>query len=196
MNDANIQDIPKILPEIHRKSEEIGFSMPSDIYIGTFLKTLIASKPNGHFLELGTGIGLSLSWMIEGMDAESHLITVDNDPELIAITKTYFGKDKRLEIICQDGSEWIKGYNGDTFDLIFADAWPGKYGEIGEVLDLITRGGFYVIDDTSVQSNWPDGHEAKVNGLIAYLEDREDFTLTKMNWSTGLILATKKIIKT
>ncbi|MGB7395503.1 MAG: SAM-dependent methyltransferase, partial [Pricia sp.] len=104
MNQANLQSIPKILSSIQRKSEEIGFTMPSDVYIGTLLKTLIASKPGGRFLELGTGIGLSLSWMVDGMDAESHLVTVDNDPELIDIAKSYFGEDDRVEIICQDGS--------------------------------------------------------------------------------------------
>lgn len=111
--------------------------MPSDIYIGTLLKTLISSRPNGRFLELGTGIGLSLSWMVDGMDTESHLITVDNDPELIDIAKDYFDEDDRLEIMCQDGSEWTKGYNGEAFDLIFADAWPGKYSEIDDLLELV-----------------------------------------------------------
>lgn len=191
MKDSNIQDTPKILPRIQRKSEEIGFTMPSDMYIGTFLKTLIASKPKGRFLELGTGICLSLSWMVEGMDAESHLITVDNDPELIEIAKTYFGLDERLEIVCQDGSEWIREYSGNKFDLIFADAWTGKYSEIDEVLGMIKIGGFYVIDDMSIQPNWPDGHQNNVNALIAYLENRKDFTLTKMNWSTGLLIAVK-----
>ncbi|WP_373517239.1 O-methyltransferase [Pricia sp.] len=192
MNDTNIQNKPKILQKIQGKSEEIGFTMPSDIYIGTFLKTLIASKPKGRFLELGTGIGLSLSWTVDGMDRESHLITVDNDPGLIDIATSYFGEDKRLEIVCQEGAEWIKVYNGAAFDLIFADAWPGKYSEIDEILDLINVGGFYVIDDMSVQPNWPDGHQEKADGLVAYLEKRDDFTLTKMNWSTGLIIAVKK----
>ena len=191
MKDTNIQNKPKILQKIQRKSEEIGFTMPSDVYIGTFLKTLVASKRKGRFLELGTGIGLSLSWMIEGMDGESHLITVDNDLELIDIAKTYFGDDKRLEILCQDGSEWIKGNKGDTFDLIFADAWPGKYSEIDEILEMVKVGGFYIVDDMSVQPNWPDGHQEKADGLVAYLEQRNDFTLTKINWSTGLIIAVK-----
>jgi predicted O-methyltransferase YrrM len=192
MNDSNILNIPEILPKIQRKSEEIGFAMPSDIYMGTLLKTLLASKPGGRFLELGTGIGLSLSWMVDGMDTESRLITVDNDPELIDIVETYFGEDDRLEIICQDGSKWIKAYQGHKFDLIFADAWPGKYSEIDEILDLVKVGGFYIIDDMTAQSNWPDGHQENVDRLVAYLEKREDFTLTKMNWSTGLIIAVRK----
>lgn len=191
MNETHILDKPKIHSEIERRCIEIGFKMPSDLYIGSLLKTLITSRPKGNLLELGTGIGLSLSWMVDGMDRESVLVTVDNDPDLIAIAEEYFGDDRRIHIICQDASHWINTYSGAKFDLIFADAWPGKYSEIDEVLDLVKEGGFYVVDDMTVQPNWPEGHQENVDGLIAYLEKRKDFNLTKMNWSTGLIVAVK-----
>jgi len=192
MNDSNILDQPTIYSSLLAKSKEIGFIMPSDLYIGTLLKTLITSKPNGNFLELGTGIGLSLAWMIDGMDENSTLATLDNDPKLIEIAKTYFDADQRVNIIFEDGSAWLKNYKDDAFDLIFADAWPGKYSEIEIVLDLVKVGGFYVIDDMKTQPNWPAGHQEKAERLIRYLESREDFHLTKMNWSTGVILASKK----
>ncbi len=191
MNDANILDLPIIHPEIQRKSEEIGFTMPSDLYLGTFLKTLISSKPCGRFLELGTGIGLSLSWMIDGMDTNSSLITVDNDVELITIAKGFFGNDDRVELVCEDGTSWIKNYKGKTFDLVFADSWPGKYSEIDEVLDLVSIGGFYIVDDMAYTPNWPVGHDKNVDRLVSYLESRTDFNLTKMNWSTGLVVAVR-----
>jgi len=191
MNEANIQDIPKLHQQIQKKSEAIGFTMPSDLYIGTLLKTLIASKPNANILELGTGIGLSLSWMIDGMDKNSTLTTIDNDGELIAIAQQYFGQDKRINIICEDGAKWIEKYEGPQFDLIFADAWPGKYSYIDEILKMIKIGGFYIIDDMTAQPNWPKGHEDNVAKLITYLENREDFSLTKMNWSTGLIITVR-----
>lgn len=191
MNDSQIKDIPKIHAAIAHKSKEIGFSMPSDLYIGTLLKTLVASKPQGDFLELGTGIGLSLSWMVDGMDADSRLTTIDNDPDLVVIAQEYFGEDKRVEIVCADGSQWIEHHKEMRFDLIFADAWPGKYSEVDEVLAMVKVGGFYVIDDMSVQPNWPEGHEQHVDKLVAYLEQRDDFNLTKMNWSTGLIIAAR-----
>jgi len=89
MNDATLHDIPNILPRIQAKSTEIGFTMPSDLYIGTLLKTLMTSKPGGRFLELGTGIGLSLAWMVEGLVGDATMVTVDNDPELIAIAKSF-----------------------------------------------------------------------------------------------------------
>ena len=188
MNDSIILNKPEILPEIEAKSEEIGFPMPSDYYVGSLLKTLIISKPKSRLLELGTGIGLSLSWMIDGMDAESSLTTIDNDPKLTEIARGYFGKESRVEILCMDGAEWINSYGGDGFDLVFADAWPGKYSDIEKLLGLINVGGFYIIDDMSIQANWPKGHHKKVNNLIDYLEKREDFNMTKLDWSTGIII--------
>ena len=192
MKDSNILNRPEIHSAIELKSKEIGFTMPSDLYIGSLLKTLITSKPKSNILELGTGIGLSLSWMIDGMDSESKLTTVDNDPKLIEIAESYFGDDERVEIVCNDGTTWLKSYSGKKFDLIFADAWPGKYSELDEILDLLKVGGLYVIDDMIAQPNWPDGHQENVEGLVEYLEGRSDFNLTKMNWSTGLIVAAKK----
>ena len=192
MNDSKIKDIPAIHTELESKSKEISFTMPSDLYIGSLLKTLVSSKPNGHLLELGTGVGLSLSWMIDGMNESSTLISVDNDEELVTIANTYFGNDERVKIICQDGSDWIHQNTNESFDLIFADAWPGKYSEIENVLSMVKVGGFYIIDDMNAQPNWPQGHETLVNTLVEYLEQREDFVLTKMNWSTGLIIATRK----
>ena len=79
MNAWNVTNIPGIQPQIAAKCKEIGFSMPSDLYIGNLLKTLITSKPHSNLLELGTGIGLSLSWMVDGMDSKSMLTTIDND---------------------------------------------------------------------------------------------------------------------
>ncbi len=192
MNDSNILNRPQIHSAIELKSKEIGFTMPSDLYIGSLLKTLITSKPKSNILELGTGIGLSLSWMIDGMDSESRLTTVDNDPKLTEIAEDYFGDDGRVEVVCEDGAVWIKNYKGEKFDLIFADAWPGKYSELDETLDLLKAGGLYVIDDMIAQPNWPGGHQENVEGLVEYLEGRKDFNLTKMNWSTGLIVAAKK----
>ena len=191
MKQSDIRIKPASHASIEAKCQEIGFTMPSDLYIGTLLKTLIASKPAGNFLELGTGIGLSLSWMVDGLDKFGKIISIDNDPELTGIVSAIFEQDPRVKILCQDGAEFIKSFEGDKFDLIFADAWPGKYSELDETLSMLKVGGMYVIDDMDPQPNWPEGHAEKAEILVEQLENRTDFTLTKMNWSTGIILMTK-----
>lgn len=192
MVDSIIHNEPDTYRQLLQRSKSFGFSMPSDILMGTLLKTLVASKPKGRFLELGTGMGLSLCWMLAGMDANSTLISVDNDQELINIVEHYVKDDERVTLHCTDGAEWIRNYEEEGFDLIFADAWPGKYDLLDETLALLKVGGFYVIDDMDEQPNWPEGHDKKAKTLVTELENREDLVLTKMNWSTGLMIATKK----
>ncbi len=56
---------------------------------------------------------------------------------------------------------------------------------------MLKSGGFYIIDDMMPQINWPAGHAEKVNAFIDMLESRKDLVLTKMKWSTGIIIAVK-----
>lgn len=192
MKDTLDTCIPTVYNRILEESDKIGFNMSSDKGIGSLLKTLIASKPAGNFLELGTGLGLSLSWMVDGMDADSEIISIDNDPKFIEFASGMFIGHKNVEIVCADANDWITNYENEKFDLIFADAWPGKYELLDETLALVKSGGFYIIDDMNPQVNWPEGHQDKADRLMVALEQRSDLVLTKMNWSTGLILATKK----
>ena len=85
----------------------------------------------------------------------------------------------------------LKEYKGEKFDLIFADAMPGKYDLFEEAFALLNNGGFYIIDDMMPQPNWPEGHAERVASFIDHLENRNDIVLTRLNWSTGIIIAVK-----
>ena len=167
--------------------------MSSDLYTGTLLKVLAASKPKSRFLELGTGIGLSLSWIIDGMDKASKVISIDNDQKLISIASNYFYNDPRVEIICTDGGEWLRNFKEEKFDLIFADTWPGKYTDLEAALDLLNPGGIYMVDDMNPQPGWPEGHKEKASKLRKTLQNRKDFAITELDWSTGIIICTKML---
>ena len=190
MNDL-VLDIPSTYLKIEEKTSQVGFSMSSDKFIGSLLKNLSASKPTGNFLEIGTGTGLALAWVVDGMDTNSKIISIDNDPKLLEVAVEAFQGDNRVQLVCADGEQWLEQYNGEKFDLIFADSWPGKYCAVDKTLNLLKPGGFYVIDDMFPQAGWPDGHQQKAETLIDYLENREDLHLTKINCSTGIIIATK-----
>jgi len=191
MNDKSIP-LPQNYSTIQATSQEISFSMPSDLQTGSLLRTLVTTKPNGQILELGTGTGLSLSWIVQAMDENSRVISIDNNETYLSIARRYFGTDLRVTIICDDGSRWIKDNQDKQFDLIFADAWPGKYETLDETLNMLKIGGLYIIDDMLPQLNWPVGHQENVDKLVSYLDTRSDLRLTRMNWSTGLIIATKR----
>lgn len=190
LKDDNIV-LPAHYRAINKASQEIEFSMPSDLKTGSFLRTLCAAKPNGTFLEIGTGTGLSLTWIAEGANAGSTITSIDNNAEFQQIARDIYHEDKRISMICIDGLEWIKSQNEEAYDLIFADAWPGKFEGLEKTLSLVKLGGFYLIDDLLPQPNWWEGHQLNVDTLVEFLEKRGDFVHTTFNWSTGLMLLTR-----
>ncbi|MGZ5221865.1 MAG: O-methyltransferase [Chitinophagaceae bacterium] len=191
MNDTMIASIPEQYEKIKEATAGLKFNMASDLYTGSLLKTLAASKPAGRFLELGTGTGLATAWILEGADNKSSLLTIENNSLLIDVAKKHI-TDSRVEFMLADAYEWITVYQGEKFDFIFADAMPGKYDLFDETIGILKRGGLYIIDDMLPQPNWPPGHENKVGEFIKRLEERTDLLLTKLNWSTGIIIVSKK----
>jgi len=183
--------LPGAYEAIDLATKASGFNMASDIQTCSLLKTLAASKPGGRFLELGTGTGLSTSWILAGMDRNSTLISVDYDEKFLDIADRYLSQDSRLALILADGEEWVQNNTEMKFDYIFADTWHGKYLMLDEVLEMLNKGGIYIIDDMMPQPNWPDGHEQKAKNLIKDLEARKDLVLTKQVWATGIVVAVK-----
>ncbi len=191
MTEAENLKLPARLPQILSESARLNFTMASDLLTGCLLRTLAATKPAGNILELGTGAGAATAWMLDGMDKEARLVSVEIDEANLEIAKKLLSDDARATFIHADGGEWLSRAGQDQFDLIFADSWPGKYTHLDEALRLLKRGGLYVIDDMLPQPNWPDGHSQRADELISILENREDLVITKLNWSTGVIIGTK-----
>jgi len=190
MVDSIFSDMPVQYENIAEATKAIEFNMASDMQTGSLLKTLAASKISGRILELGTGTGLATSWIVDGMDERTKLITIENNTLLLDIARKAL-QDSRVEFVWADGYAWIQTYSGEKFDMVFADAMPGKYDLFEETIGLVKVGGFYIIDDMLPQPNWPEGHADKVERFIGELGKRNDILLTKLNWSTGIIIVTK-----
>jgi predicted O-methyltransferase YrrM len=192
MTEAINQPYPNAYTSIVEATQALNFTMASDVTVCSLLRTLAASKPSGKFLELGTGTGLSTSWILDGMSSDSSLISIDNENKFLDVANRFLGGDKRLRLISIDGADWVANNKHRKFDYIFADTWHGKYLLLEEVLSMLTKGGLYIIDDMLPQPNWPDGHHEKAVNLITYLEGRDDLLLTKQAWATGVVIAVKK----
>lgn len=191
MNDLSNLNEPKTLTSIWADTRASGFTMASEPLTCSLLRTLAASKPSARLLKLGSGTGLSTAWLLDGMDSGSPLTTIDNDETLLAILNHHLGVDHRLKVVCADGDEFLQSLREQHFDFIFAGTWAGKYRLLEETLELLNPTGLYVIDDMLPQPNWPEGHAEKVTNLVAALEQRKDFRVTKLSWASGIILAAK-----
>jgi predicted O-methyltransferase YrrM len=191
MDDIAAIEVPARYPAILARSRAAQFQMNSDVLTGSLLRTLAASKPRSSILELGTGAGLGTCWILDGMDEESSLISVENDAKVLAIARDEIGADPRLTLVESDGAHFL-ATSTDRYDLIYADAWPGKYSHLDLALNLLKPGGIFLVDDMLPQPNWPEGHDTKAAALIAKLEILPGFRVTKLAWSTGLILCVKQ----
>jgi predicted O-methyltransferase YrrM len=188
MSGDNDHAAPTAWRLIQARTAALGFDMPSEADTGALLRLLAASKPGGRFLELGTGTGLATAWLLSGMDVSAHLTSVDVDPVVQGVARDHL-RDERVRFVLGDGLDYVRSQQASSFDMIFADAWPGKYEGLDETLALLKRGGLYVIDDMSPQPNWPEGHQGDVDSLLARLQARTDLVVTQLAWASGLVLA-------
>lgn len=192
MKDNPVHPLPPKYLDILERSRTVGFNMPSDEATGGLLRCLVASKRSARVLELGTGTGLGASWLLDGMDKDSHLDSVESSDEYQKIAREFLSDDPRVSLICADGLSFLEGVTAETYDLIFADTWPGKYIGFSHSLRTLSVGGILVLDDMLPQPNWPIDHPPKVEQLLREIDKlHDDFRVAKLCWSTGHILITK-----
>ncbi len=187
--------LPSNLEQIVATTIALGFDMASEPRTGALLRTLAASKPQGQFLELGTGTGIATTWLLDGMDAESRLTSVDTDARVQGVAREFLGEDKRLSLVQEDGRAFLSRQPEETFDFVFADAMPGKYEGIEDCLRIVKVGGFYIIDDMLPQANWPPGHADKVPDLIERLAADKCLSICPLAWASGIVIAVKHRFK-
>ena len=192
MDDLELTRTPLAFDAIVRDTEDSGFTMVSEPKVGAFLSVLAAAKPGGRLLELGTGTGHGTAWLLSGMDPTSRLDTVDTDASMVAIARRHLAEDSRVAFHVVEGAEFIQRALPSQYDLIYADAWPGKFSHLDEALALLRPGGMYVIDDLLPQPNWPEGHAPKVPALIDNLERRPEFISVRLAWASGLMVVVRR----
>jgi predicted O-methyltransferase YrrM len=99
-------------------------------------------------------------------------------------------RQSRVRFVLQDGGAFLDD-SDQKADLIYADAWPGKFTHLDAALAHLAIGGIYFIDDLLPQPNWPEEHGSRVDALVADLERRSGFATIKLDWSTGLMIVVR-----
>ncbi|MGI9416998.1 MAG: O-methyltransferase [Geminicoccaceae bacterium] len=181
---------PAVTETLHAEAAKHGFEESCAATTGALLRTLAAAKPKGRILNLGTGFGISCAWLLDGMSHDAELWTVDIDETGSAAAKAHL--DRRLHVVVEDAATFLEGAGalGQRFDLIFADAMPGKYEHRDLALDLVAPGGLYVVDDLSPTTGWKEGAPL-AKALIDEIEADPRFVSLNFDWSTGHLLAVR-----
>ncbi|MFF5638726.1 O-methyltransferase [Streptomyces sp. NPDC012825] len=181
---------PPQLDAILEDAAHAGFAMSCEDRTGSLLATLAASKPDGRFLELGTGVGAGAAWLASGMTPGARLVTVEANAAVQAIARHHLADDARIEFVHADADDWLTQEDG-LFDLAYVDCRPGKYLRLPDLLTLLKPGALYVVDDMLPQATWPDDHQPRVDDFLERLPEVPNWRATHMSWASGLVVAAR-----
>ena len=182
---------PPTLATIISDSAALGFAMSCEARTGALLATLAASKPGGRLLELGTGTGAGAAWLLDDMSGDATLTSVEVDPRVQAVAVRHLGADRRVTFEVADAHAWLRGYQGEPFDLAFVDCRPGKFHDLETLLGLLRIGGLYVGDDLLPQPTWPDDHQQRVDAFLSRLPTVAGLRAVTMAWASGLVVGAR-----
>ncbi|QNE77221.1 hypothetical protein F0344_23755 [Streptomyces finlayi] len=189
--DENPYFRPTALDDILIDAAELGFAMSCEDRTGSLLATLAASKPGGHMVERGTGVGAGAAWLLHGMGADAHLTSVEMDSDRQAIAARHLGADARVAFETADADAWLDAYSGPPLALAYVDCRPGKFHRLEDLLDLLAPGGLYIVDDLLPQPTWPSDHQPRVDAFLEQLPGHTNLPGTATTWASGLVIGSR-----
>jgi predicted O-methyltransferase YrrM len=100
-------------------------------------------------------------------------------------------RDPRVRWVLMDAAVFLKDNADQRFDLIFADAPPGKLWAAGDALALLAPGGVYVVDD--MRGHDPgSARSAELEALRRRLAEDPSLASVELDWSSGVLLAVRR----
>ncbi|GAA0611968.1 SAM-dependent methyltransferase [Kribbella sandramycini] len=173
-------------------AERARLTLASDPRTGQFLRTMAAAKPGGRLLELGSQTGVGTGWLLDGMDADARLTTIEIFPRIAEACRQTYADEPRVEVITADATEWLEQYDGPPFDLIFVDTTDAKFHRRDLVLAHLVHGGLLLADDLLPQEKWTDEHLPRVQRLRDEIGSDPELVVTLVDWASGLLVAARR----
>lgn len=187
-------DIPPLAAEAEAIAKRGQWRLSSDRRTGTLLRTLAASKPGGQILEVGSGLGVGSAWLLDGMDKNARLTTLEIHAKCAGICRTLLANDSRAEVITTDASEWLRTYAGPPFDLVFVDTTSTKFEHRDLLFAHMADGALLVADDLLPGETWTADHPARVTRFRREIMAEPQLTATLVDWASGLVIATFRAV--
>jgi demethylmenaquinone methyltransferase/2-methoxy-6-polyprenyl-1,4-benzoquinol methylase len=166
------------------RAEAAGFTISSEPPAGALLAVLSAAVPSGgRILEIGTGAGVGLAWLVEGLGGRTdvEVRSVEHDQAVAAVTA---GAGWPENVTLHEGDVLELLATLGTFDLIFADAEGGKWQGLDRTIAALAPGGHLLVDDMAADHR----QTARVRETLL---GHPDLTTVELPCGTGLILATR-----
>jgi len=124
--------------------------MLSGGYQGRLLSLVSKIVKPKKILEIGMFTGYSTLCLVEGLESEGKIITIDRNEELLYLVKKYFEQSdysNQIEIKIGNGLEVMDQLDLSEFDLFFIDADKSNYINYYEKIVKSAKSGAVILAD-------------------------------------------------
>jgi demethylmenaquinone methyltransferase/2-methoxy-6-polyprenyl-1,4-benzoquinol methylase len=184
--------LPAVVAEAQRRATDSGFTLSCEPGVGALLATLAAATPDGgRILELGTGVGVGLAWIVEGLGGRDdvEVVSVDVDESVQAVARTgSWPANVTFEV--GDGADLV-GRLGPS-DLVFADAPGGKIVGLEKTIAALRPGGVLVVDDMDLDRHEDPQLRRALAGVRERLLAHDAVVCAELDYSSGVMIATRR----
>lgn len=128
---------------------------------GATLRFIAASLKARSVVELGTGTGVSGLWLLDGMDPQGVLTTIDVEAELQRSARKQFVAagyaSQRVRTIAGRALDVLPRLADSTYDLVLIDADPAEASDcFDQALRILRPGGVAVVTHALWHDRVPD----------------------------------------
>lgn len=133
------------------RADEVG-CVPIGPGGGAALRLLAAAVNAKTVMEIGTGTGVSGTWLLRGMRPDGVLTSIDVEAEHQRLARLTYAEagfaPARVRLICGPALEVLPRFTEGAYDLLFIDALKAEYPEyLVEGLRLLRPGGVVAVDN-------------------------------------------------
>lgn len=188
---GGMRTIPARVRAAKERASSAGFALSCEDAVGELLATLAAAvPPGGRIVELGTGCGVGLAWLVEGLGARTdvEVVSVDVDESLIAATRSA-DWPAFVRFVADDGASAIAELA--PAHLVFADAYGGKIDGLDATIAALAPGGVLMVDDMDPALHVDDGLGDAIAAVRTQLMSSPVLRSVELAHGSGVILAVR-----
>ncbi|HUK68824.1 MAG TPA: class I SAM-dependent methyltransferase [Streptosporangiaceae bacterium] len=185
-------ELPEGVLAAYERAARTGFQLACEVEVGRLLAAFAAAVPDGgRILEVGTGVGVGLAWLVHGLGArrDVEVVTVELDDE-VGRTALSAKWPPWVRFESGDGAE-VVGRLGQ-FDLIFADAPGGKIFKLRRTVAALRHGGVIVVDDMDLTRHEDEHLRSALDVVRHRLLENTGLVCAELGFSSGVIVAVKR----